>query len=229
MEVEELINWPSEDEVLKLDLRQDIAVGGVQAHLQLLTAGTDHILEELGISLLRNGLKFITQVAIIAVCAKRNAPAHAGIQLARMPPPLLERVAFEKFLIKLPTHLRNDNLLGIRGIFDWNSLLREPGFHLLGRRCAADELLEGVEIDGKVPIPTLSVREDFVIHCMPFRELREIFANPRRIRPEIMRPVGVNEHTMRVVMVVSVPSDVVALVHHQTTLAQLSCEPLGHG
>ena len=64
---------------------------------------------------------------------------------------------------------------------------------------------------------------------MPLRELREIFANPWRIRPEIMRPIGMDEHAVRIIVVVSIPANVVALVHNQTTLAELSGQPLGYG
>ena len=38
-----------------------------------------------------------------------------------------------------------------------------------------------------------------------------------------------DEHAMRIIMVIRIPADVVTLVHHQTTLALLSRQPLGHG
>ena len=44
-----------------------------------------------------------------------------------------------------------------------------------------------------------------------------------------MRPIGVDEHAMRIIMVISIPANVVALVHNQTTLAELSGQPLGYG
>ena len=44
-----------------------------------------------------------------------------------------------------------------------------------------------------------------------------------------MRPVGVNEHAVRIIVVIRIPSDMIALLHNQTTLAQLSRQALGHG
>ena len=179
--------------------------------------------------MLRKSLEFIAQVAVISVCAERDASANAGVQVPRMPPPLLERVAFEEFLIKLPAHLRNDDLLGIRGIFYRNTLLRQPRLHFLRGGSSTNKLLESVEINWEAPVSAFGVGEDFVIDGMPFRELREVFTNPRRIRPEIMWSVGVNEHTMRVVLIISVAANMVALVHNQAALAQLSSQPLRHG
>ena len=44
-----------------------------------------------------------------------------------------------------------------------------------------------------------------------------------------MGSVSVNEHAVRIIVVIRIPTDMVALVHNQTTLAQLSRQALGHG
>ena len=70
---------------------------------------------------------------------------------------------------------------------------------------------------------------DPVFDRMPVGELREIFADFRRVRAEVVRAVGVGEDAVVVVAVVGIPSDVGALFDDEARLAELCGQPLGHG
>src|SRR5581483_3208222 len=107
-------------------------------------------------------LEIFAQVAIVAIGANRDAAADGGVEFARIHAPLLARVAFEKFLVKFPANLRDDDFLGILRVIDRHAFFSEISGELLLAAFAPDELLEGVEVDGKIPVATIGPREDFV-------------------------------------------------------------------
>jgi hypothetical protein len=159
------------DQMLEAHLREDIAELCVEHDLKFVPAGGNHTLEHRGVAGLRERLEFLAQVAVVAVGADRNASADRSIEILRMTPPLLERVAFEKLLIELPADLTDNHFLGVGRGFDGNAFLGEPRFHFLRGGGTPEKLLEGVKVDREVPVALVGVRKDFVVDRMPFGEL----------------------------------------------------------
>ena len=198
-----------------MNMRQDFAEIRVEENFNLFAARRDHAFEHARVSGFGQGLEFFPEVAVVPVGADGNTPADGGIQLLRVPLPLLERIAFEKFLIQFPAYLAEDDLFRVGGIFDRHALGFQPCFHFLRGGGAPDDLLEGVQVDWEIPIPTFAVGEDPVIHGMPFGELAEVILDFWRIGPEIVRAVGVDEHAVVVILIVGIAADVVAFFHHE--------------
>jgi len=109
----------------------------------------------------------------------RDAPADGGIEILGILFPLLERVVLEELLIKLPADLRDNDLLGVGGVFDGHPLGGQPCLEFLAGAFASKVLFEGVEIDRKVPIAAVGIAQDSVIDWMPFGEPREILDDAR--------------------------------------------------
>jgi len=104
--------------------------------------------------------------------------------------------------------LRDDDLLAVARLGDGHAPLRERALHFLARRRVPDELLKRVEVDRELPEPAMRPREDFIFDRMPFGELAEIRDDAIRIRAEIMRAVGVQQHARGVVVIVRVAANV---------------------
>ena len=75
--------------------------------------------------------------------------------------------------------------IGIRVLF-------QPVGELCGGRWPAEVFLEGVEIDRETPVAPAGVALDGVGDLVPLGEAREVVDDPRRVRAEIMRAVGVD-------------------------------------
>ena len=217
------------DEVLETKLREDVAEFGVEAYLELAPAGGNHTFEHCGVAGLGDGLEFLAQVTVVAIGPDGDASADRRIEILRMTPPLLESVAFEKLLIELPTDLTDNHFLGVGRVVDGNAFFGQPRFHFLRGGGTPEELLEGVEVDRKVPITAVAVGEDFVIDRMPLGELAQVIDDARGIGAEVVRSVSVNEDAGLVVFVVGITAEVVALFDDETGLPLLRGETLGDG
>ena len=227
--VEVFVHRSGVDHVLVFHVGQDFAIAGVEEEAQFVAAGRHHALEHPGVSGLGQCLEFLAQVAVVAVGADGDAAADAGVEVLGMALPLFQGVALEEFFIQLPADLGNDDLLGVGGVFDRHPLFREPGLHLLAGGFPADELLEGVEVDGEFPVSPIGVGEDLIVHRMPVGELRQVVADARGIGAEIMRPVGVDQHAVVVVAVIGVAADVRAFLDDKAALAMLGAEAFRGG
>ena len=75
------VDWAGVDQVLEFNLPKDVAEFGIEADLELVTAGRNHPLEHRGVAVLRNGLEILPQVAVIAIGADRNASANGSIEV----------------------------------------------------------------------------------------------------------------------------------------------------
>jgi len=106
-------------------------------------------------------------------------------------------------------------------MLDRNPMRPQPCLHFLAGGGATDELLERMEIDREVPESAISPGTDLVFHRMPFGELGEIMTDLRRVCPEVMRAVGVNEDSMVVISVMRIAADMVATLDHQGSLTEL--------
>ncbi len=167
---------------------------------------------------------------VVAVGADRDTSANAWIEILGVALPLLTCVVFEEHFVQLPAHLRDDHFLGILRAVDLNAPLRELRFHFFAVRWPADQLLERVEIDREMPEVAMSPRQNLVLHFAPLGELAQVIDDALRVCAEIMRPVIMDQHTGRIVMIISVAPDVVALLDNQASLAELAGDALGkHG
>ena len=229
LEIVVFINRPRVNQVLELHMGQNLAEIRVEENLYLVAASLHHALEHPRVAGFGECLEFLAQVAIVAVGANRNATAHRGIQVLGMALPLLERVALEKLLIQFPAHLADDHFLGIRGVFDRHALGFDPLLHLLRGGRTTKDLLEGVQIDRKVPIAVVRVGENLIVDRVPLGELAEVVFNLRRICSEIVGSVGVDEHTMVVILVIGISTNVVAFFDNERGFATLRGGPLGEG
>ncbi len=221
-----LVDRPGVDEVLEFNRRKDVAEFGVEADLELVAAGRNHPLEHGCVTLLRNGLEILPQVAVVAIGANGDASADGCIKILGVAPPLLECVSFEKFFVELPSDLANDNFFGVRWIFHGDAVLGDPRLHFLRGGCTPEELLEGVEINRKIPITPVAVRQDLVIDRMPLGKLTEIINDARGVGAEVVGSVGVDKDAGLVVFVVGVAAKMVALLDNETRLPLLRGETL---
>ena len=61
---------------------------------------------------------------------------------------------------------------------------------------------------------------------MPLCELAEVIDHPLRVGSEVVRPIFVQKNASRVVVIVSIAADVIALLDNQTRLAELCGDSL---
>ena len=224
--VEVFVDGAGVDEMPVADLLAGFAVIGVEAHLDVRVR--EDAAKHRGVAVLGERLEFFGEIAVVAIRADGDAAADAGVEVARVAPPLLARVVLEEHLVELRCRPG-------RG-----SLPRSFSARRWGRAIAASvaaisslvegrpsDLLEGVEVDGELPVAAIGPREDFVFDRVPFGELAEVLADAVGIRAEIMRAVGVEEDAGGIVMIVGVAGDVVAAIDDQAACAALAGEPLG--
>ncbi len=100
----------------------------------------------------------------------------------------------------------------------------EPAFHLGAGGGAAENLLEGIEVDWEVVIAAVGVRKDFVVDGVPLGELGEVFANFRGVCAEVVGAVGVDEDAGSVDVVVGVAANMGALVNDQARAPELGAK-----
>lgn len=216
------------DKVLEAHLREDIAELGVEHDVQFVPARRNHALEHRGVAILWDSLEIFAQVTVVAVGADRDASADRSIEIFGVTLPLLQRVAFEKLFIELPSDLADDDLFGVGRILDVNAVLCDPSLHFFRGRGTSKKLLEGVKVDGEVPVTAVGVGEDLVVDRVPLSELTQVVNNARSVGAEVMRSVGVDEDAGFVVFVVSVPAEVISLLNDETRLPLLCGETLGN-
>ena len=197
------------------NLSHHVAVVGIENQFDI-RRSCQHAVEHAVVAFLGECLKFLSQVAVVAVGTDRDASADGGIQILGMPLPLLEGVVLEELFVELPANLGNDDLLGIGGVFDGDALGGKPCLKLIAGALAAKELLEGVEVDREVPVAPVGVAEDLVVDGMPLGELREILDDARGICPEVVRTIFMNENPGLVVLVLGIATNVAALLNDCT-------------
>ena len=92
------------------------------------------------------------------------------------------------------------------------------------------ELIDGVEVDRDRHQLTIHGGQHLVLVDPPLGELGQVFEDLFRLRVEDVRAVQVNQHTLLVVEVIRIASDVRPLVHHQNAFAHTHGQLFGkHG
>ena len=225
--VEEFVDGAGEGEVAEADVGEDVAVGGIQAEFEFVAAGADDVFEHFRVAVLGEGLEVFAEVAVVAVGADGDAAADGGVEVAGVAAPLLEGVAFEEEFVEFGADLGEDDFFGVGGAGDGEAFFGEPGFHLGGGGGAAEDLLEGVEVDGEVVVAAVGVGEDFVVDGVPVGELAEVFADFRGVCAEVVGAVGVDEDAGGVGVVVGVAADVGAFVDDEAGAPELGAEAFG--
>ena len=224
--VVEFVDGARVDEFLAAHELPDFAVAGIEQHHGPRACRQD-ALEHAGVAGLRNRLELFPKVTVVAVRADGNAGANRGIQLRGALAPLLLRVALEEEFIEFPTDLRDDDFLGVGGVRDRDADFFQVGLELLLGGLATDELLVGVQIDGKPPVAVLRPGEDLVTGGPPLGETSQVVQHFRLVGAEIVRAVFVDQHPVVVVLVVGVAADVSAALHDQAGCAQLVGQSFG--
>ncbi len=175
---------------------------------------SDHIIKHRGIAVGRHRLEGFSQVAVIAVQANRNPTANRSLQFPWMAFPLLERVWLKEHPVKIPAYLAQDDLLGILRMLDRFAM----GFQVIAPlefRCWTPQpLLKSIEIDRKTPVAVLGEAFDLIRNLMPLGELGEILDDAGRVAAKIMRTIRVDQHAGFIVAIISIASNMLALVHH---------------
>ena len=225
--VEEFVDGAGEGEVFEADVGEDVAVGGVQAKGEVFAAGADDVFEHFGVTVLGEGLEVFAEVAVVAVRADGDASAHGGVEVAGVAAPLLEGVAFEEEFVEFGADLGEDDFFGVGGVFDGDAFFGEPGFHFGAGGGAAEDLLEGVEVDGEVVVAAVGVRENLVIDGVPLGELGEVVADFGGVGAEVVGSVGVDEDAGAVGVVIGVAADVGAFVDDEAPAPELGAEAFG--
>ena len=136
------IDWSSVDKVFELRLCARLAKIGVQPHLDFWVR--EHFLKHRRITTLRQRLKFLGKVAVIAIGANGYASANAGIELFCITLPLFARVVLEKHFVQLPPNLRYDYLLRVLRAIDPDAPFSKLGLHFLRRGGATYQLLKRI-------------------------------------------------------------------------------------
>lgn len=164
------------DEVVPANGVFNILVGGVEGDLdiRMIQDALDHG----GVAVFGEGLEGLGEIPVVTICPHRDAAAYTGVEVLRVALPLFARVVFEEHLVQLPADLRDDDFLGVLRRLNRDTPFVEGLLHFLGSRGAADELLEGVEVDGKLPVTSLGPGEDLVLDGVPFGELAEVVDDP---------------------------------------------------
>ena len=176
------------------------------------------------IPLLGKCLKFLSQVAVVAVGPDRDPAANGGVEIPGILLPLLEGVVLEELLIEFPADLGDNDLLGVGGVVDRDALGGQPSLELFAGALTAKELLEGVEIDWEVPVAPVGVAQDLVLDGMPLGELREIHDDARGIGPEIVWAVFVNKNPSRIVFILGIAPDMAPLLNDRALCSKLGGE-----
>ena len=199
----------------------------VSAELQFDLRVREDFPKHRGVTLLRQRLEFVGQIAIVAIRADRDAATDAGVEILRIELPLFARVVLKEHLVEPLPDLRDDRLLGVARTLDRLAPRREGRLHFLGGGGTSDELLKGVEIDRELPVTAFGPGEDPVFDRMPFGKLAEVIADAIRVRAEVVRSVGVDEHARGVVVIVRVTGDMLAAIEHETGSVALAGQAFG--
>lgn len=224
---EEFVDRTCEGEVAEADIGEDFAVGGVQAEFEFVAAGANDVFEHLGVAVLGEGLKVFAEVAVVAVRADGDASADGGVEVAGVASPLLYGVTFEEEFVEFGADLGEDDFFGIGGIGDDVAFFGEPGFHFGAGGGAAEDLLEGVEVDWEVVVAAVGVGEDAVVDGVPLGELGKVVADFRGVGAEVVGAVGVDEDAGCVGVVEGVAADVGAFVDDEAATPELGAEAFG--
>ena len=222
--VEVLVDGAGVDHVAVVDERGDLAVIGLKEEFDI--GMIEHAAEHGGVAVEGEGLKFFGEITVVAVGADGDAPAGAGVEFARVAFPLLEGVVLEEEPVELVADLGDDDFLGVLRDGDGDAPCGEGVLHLLAGGGATEELLEGVEVDGELPVTTVGPGEDAVIDGAPVGELAEVLDDAVGVGAEVMGAVEVKEDAGGVVGVVGVAADVVAALDDEASPAALGGEAL---
>ena len=175
----------------------------------------------------RHRLVGVGEVAVVAVGARRHARGDAGVELARVEPPLLPRVAAEELQVEVAAHLGDHDVLRCLDLGQLLGDRLEPALHLEGRQVEAVEAIDRVEVDPHRQQLAVDAGEHAVLVRPPLGELRQVLEDVGRVGVEDVRPVGMDEDAGVVVAVVRVAADVRALVDDEHALAEDVGEPFG--
>lgn len=202
----------------------DVAVIRLQADLDVRMR--KHSLEHAGLSCRRERLEFLAEIAIVAIGPDGNAPANGSIKFPRMAAPLLLRVVLEEQLVHAPADLGNDKILGIRDALHRHAPFFQRLHHLLAAGWPSNQLLECVQVHGKLPVAPLRPRKYTIFHVVPLGELAKIIDDPLTVRAEIVRTVPMKQHSCIIQRIICVSTDVIAAVHNEAPDPALTCESL---
>ena len=181
---------------------------GIEMDLQT-GRGGDHALEEAGEAVAGKGLEFFPQIVVVTGGADRDAGTDRGVEVAGVAVPLLERVVFEKELVKRRASIGEDDLFTVGGSRIGNAFPLQPIGELSFGGRVPDELFVGGKVDRKGPVLAVGMGFDAIVGGCPVGEAAEVFADSAGVGPEIMGAVTVVKDAIFIRGVVGVAPQVV--------------------
>ncbi|CAB4912263.1 unannotated protein [freshwater metagenome] len=203
---------------------------GVQANVDLLVAC--HVFEPRGVTVDRQPLVGVVEVAVVEGVAHRQPGDVARGQFLRIGLPLLGRVVPDERLVERTSDQRDRLLLEILRVLgvELTGLILDQGPRLGRGEELSEELRDQPQAHRELVRLTVVQREDAVLVAGEVGELVDVVPHALVGRVEQVRTVLVNLDTrLGLGFRVRVAAQVVPPVENENTLAQLGRRPFCHG
>src|SRR3954463_11447536 len=130
----------------------------------------EHPLKHAGEAVPRHGLVSISEIAVIAIGAGRHPRRYLRIEFRGIKPPLLARIATEKFLIKLASDRADNHVLGSAERVFWLGPLGQKLGHLERVQFEAVESVDGIQVDRNRNQLPIDAGKHLVLILSPLRK-----------------------------------------------------------